>query len=153
VRAPLLHPSWGYSWYPLDVPGAPAHVEIGETTRALWEWIDTHLPADTPVYPVGFSQGGLMASQLLRTRPERIPRVAVLSGYVQDHPQSGGAVLRERRPPVLWCRGEDDAVIPAVAVEYAGRWLLEHSTLEAHVYPRLGHSVNEDGLQQLHAFV
>lgn len=153
VRAPLRHPSWGYSWYPLTVPGAPAHHEIDEATAALWAWADDHLPADIPIIPVGFSQGGLMASQLLRTRPERVPRAAILSGYVQDHPQPGDAVLAVQRPPVLWCRGQADEVIPSFAVAYANQWLPEHSTLESHVYPHLGHSVNEDGLRRLHAFL
>jgi pimeloyl-ACP methyl ester carboxylesterase len=41
------------------------------------------------VAAVGFSQGGLMATQLLRTRPERVAAIVVLSGFVQAAPPPG----------------------------------------------------------------
>jgi len=153
VRAPLRHPAFGHAWYPITVPGEPAVEAIAAATNALWGWIDAALPPDSMVVPIGFSQGGLMATQLLRTRPERIPAAAVLSGYVQDEPQAADALLEQSRPPVFWGRGTQDAVIPAAAVELAAEWLPRHASLEERVYPGMGHSVCEDELVHLRRFV
>ena len=53
---------------------------------------------------VGFSQGGLMATQLLRTRPGRVAATVVLSGFVQAAPQPADEQLAAERPAVFWGR-------------------------------------------------
>ena len=71
VRAPLRHPAMGYAWYPLESEHSWDDADaIQSSTDALWEWVDEVLGEDARIIPIGFSQGGLMASQLLRTRPE-----------------------------------------------------------------------------------
>ena len=53
---------------------------IAAATDLLWEWIDTTVGAEAPLLVVGFSQGGLMGTQLLRTRPERVrSRLTIIS--------------------------------------------------------------------------
>jgi len=153
IRAPLRDPGFGYAWYSLDNAEFGAQADIEAATEALWEWVDATVPPAANVIPIGFSQGGLMASQLLRTRPDRVPGAAILSGYVMAAPQPGDDVLAQTRPPVMWARGSADLVIPARAVEHAEAWLPTRSTLDAHVYPGLGHSVSEPELAHLNSFV
>ena len=87
----------------------PAHrawrPDPARATGAAWQWIDAHLAPDATVAAVGFSQGGLMATQLLRTLPERIAATVVLSGFVQAAPQLADERLAARRPAVFWGRG------------------------------------------------
>jgi len=153
VRAPLRHPSYGYAWYPLEGEDwAPAR-PIADATEQLWEWIDETLPAGARVVPVGFSQGGCMAAQLLRTRPDRVAATAILSGYVSPVPKEGDGALAERRPRVFWGRGDADPVIPALAVSASEEWLAAHTTAEQHVYPGLGHAVSDRELADLRRFL
>ena len=154
VRAPLRHPSFGYSWYPLDEIASPLEAPaIDAATAALWEFIDDTLHEDARLIPVGFSQGGLMASQLLRTRVERVAAAAILSGYVQPSPQPADAVLADSPRPVFWGRGTADLVIPSHAVDITRAFLPGHSMLTERTYPNLPHSVNEDELADLATFL
>lgn len=154
VRAPLRHPAMGYAWYSLESDASwAAQPPIDEATDALWEWADTELGADATVVPIGFSQGGLMASQLLRTRPERVVAAAILSGYVLPSALPADVVLAERRPPVFWGRGALDPMIPPHAIAATEAFLPEHSTLEGHVYEGMSHSVSDHELADLAAFL
>ena len=83
----------------------------------------------------GFSQGGLMATQLLRTRPERVAATVVLSGFVQAAPQPANERLATERPAVFWGRGARDPMISADAIEGTRQWLAAHSALTERVYP------------------
>lgn len=153
VRAPLRHPAFGYAWYPLETDDfAPAEL-VAEATDALWSWIDENLPAAGALVPLGFSQGGLMATQLLRTRPARIAAAVVLSGFTFAGPLSGDADLADARTPVFWGRGDSDQVVPTSAVDAAAAWLPAHTALTARVYPALGHSVSERELDDMRAFL
>ena len=153
VRAPLRHPGFGYAWYPLETEDFAPEDAVAVATEVLWSWIDSNVPASSALVPIGFSQGGLMATQLLRTRPERIVAAVVLSGFIAGAPQPADAVLAEARPPVFWGRGDADGVVPPNAVAVAGSWLPGHTALVQSVYPGLGHSVNEAELDEVRAFL
>ncbi|WP_430868821.1 alpha/beta hydrolase [Demequina aurantiaca] len=152
VRAPLRLPGSGYSWYPLEVDFSPAEA-IAEATDSLWEWVDANVDARTSLIPIGFSQGAMMASQLLRTRPERIGATVALSGYVSDAPRSADARLAQAPPRVFWGRGDQDPVIPADLVESAGEWFAKHTAVQAHVYPGMGHSISGEELGDIRRFL
>ncbi len=101
------------------------------------------VPAATPLVPLGFSQGGFMALQMLRTRPERMAATVVLSGLVWDVEQPADALIAESRPPVFWGRGEADTVIWPAMIERITAWLPGHATLTERVYPGLAHGISE----------
>jgi phospholipase/carboxylesterase len=132
----------GHAWFPLIALGDR---DPGRATDAVWRWIDAHLSPDAKVVAVGFSQGGLMATQLLRTRPERVAATVVLSGFVQAAPQPADERLAAERPAVFWGRGTTDRMITADAIERTGKWLPAHSTLTRRVYPGLAHCTSEVG--------
>jgi phospholipase/carboxylesterase len=155
----------GASWFPLDLPNEPEQTGIDDATDAIWAWVDANVPAGAPIVPLGFSQGGLMALQLLRTRPERIAATVVLSGLIAAGGQEAGApppndasspneaILAESRPRVFWGRGDADSVIWPAAIERLASWLPEHATATIRVYPELAHSVNEDEMNDVRAFL
>lgn len=150
LRAPLPMGSRGYAWYPFFGPGDP---DPSHATEAVWQWIGAHLAPDSKVAAVGFSQGGLIASQLLRTRPERIAATVMLSGYVQPGPQPADERLAAGRPAVFWGRGDRDRLITADAVERASRWLPAHSALTERVYPGLAHGISDQEIDDVRAFL
>ncbi|MFV0634184.1 alpha/beta hydrolase [Demequina sp.] len=153
VRAPLPMPGGGAAWFPLTLPSEPEQEPIDSATALLWEWVDTHLDPHTPLVPVGFSQGGLMALQLLRTRPERIAATVVLAGLVTDGPQPADARLSEHPAPVFWGRGLADQVIWPAAIERMSALLPTIADLSSHTYPGLGHGVDARMLSDVRTFL
>ncbi|MET0714493.1 MAG: alpha/beta fold hydrolase [Mycetocola sp.] len=153
LRAPLALPHGGNAWFTITVPGDPDPAPLAVATDAIWDWVDEHLGSQASVIAVGFSQGGLMATQLLRTRPERVTATVVLGGFVQRTEQPGDAALSVNRPPVFWGRGASDGVITPAAIERTRHWLAAHSTLTEHVYPGLGHAIDATELDDMREFL
>ena len=149
----------GATWFPLDLPNEPEQAGIDAATDAIWAWVDANVPAGAPVIPLGFSQGGLMALQLLRTCPERIATTVVLSGLIAPGAGSADAssfqddALAKSHPPVFWGRGDADQVIWSAAIERLAAWLPGHADATIRVYPGLAHSVNEDEMNDVRAFL
>jgi len=153
LRAPVELGNGGAAWFAIVTPGNPDSASVAEAMDAIWAWVDQHLDPETRVVPLGFSQGGLMASQLLRTRPERVLAPVVLGGFVQAARQPGDDVLADSRPPVFWGRGAEDRVIGAPAIERTSVYLPQHSTLVERVYPGLAHGINGDEVEDVRAFL
>jgi phospholipase/carboxylesterase len=150
LRAPISVASGGYKWLPLIALGDQDPARASDT---VWQWIDAHLSVDAKVAAVGFSQGGLMATQLLRTRPERVAATVVLSGYVQPVPQPADERLTVDRPAVFWGRGTRDRMITMEAIERTDQWLAGHSNLTKRTYPGLAHSIGNQEIVDVRAFL
>ena len=153
LRAPLELGNGGAAWFEITTPGAPDAAPVEAATAAIWAWIDQNVDPATRIIPVGFSQGGLMASQLLRTRPERIVAPVILGGFVLGASQPGDETLRENLPAVFWGRGAIDRVIAPVAIARTTEFLPAHSTLTEKVYPGLAHGINAAELDDVRDFV
>ncbi len=153
LRAPIDMDFGGATWFPLDLPNEPEQAGIDDATEAIWEWVDANVPPAAPIVPLGFSQGGLMALQLLRTRPERVAATVVLSGLITRGDQPADDALAESRPRVFWGRGTADTVIWPEAIARLAAWLPEHSTPTVRAYAGLVHGINEDELEDVRAFL
>ncbi|PFG39644.1 phospholipase/carboxylesterase [Georgenia soli] len=156
----------GYEWFPLDgeLAGPLGHRQTPTTDRlredgtntaalAVLDWLDSLDEAPSAVGLLGFSQGGAVAVQAMRQRPEAVDHVVLLSGFVAPGDLPGDAVLAERRPPVLYSRGAADPVIASFLVDRTDAWLPRHSELTASVHPGLGHGVSADTVAEVHAFL
>ncbi|MFJ6651323.1 alpha/beta hydrolase [Microbacterium sp. NPDC091313] len=155
VRAPLA-PPWpapGYSWYPIEGLDGRDPDAVTAAAAALLEWLAAEASGAAAVGLLGFSQGAAVALQALRLDAERIAFAVNLSGYVAAGELPGDAGLAERRPPVFWGRGTHDEVIPAALVAHTTEWLPAHAELSGRVYPGLTHSVSEDELADVRAFL
>lgn len=153
LRAPLDMAHGGAAWFEVIVPGNPEPAAVDAATDRIWEWVDAHVGADATIVPVGFSQGGLMASQLLRTRPDRVAATVILGGFVSAAPQPGDAVIAASRPAVFWGRGAEDHVIAAPAIARTIDFLPEHASLVERVYPGLGHGISAAEVADVRSFI
>ena len=153
LRAPLTLQAGSYAWAPITVPGNPEAAPVEAATESVWRWIDENLPTDPLIIPIGFSQGGMMATQLLRTRPHRVLATVVLSGFTLGHAQPADKELLEQLPPAIYCRGLDDQVISPAAVERTTEWLDAHTSLTAKNYYRLAHSIDERVMDDVSEFL
>ncbi|MGN6445751.1 alpha/beta hydrolase [Amnibacterium sp.] len=153
VRAPIELGNGGAAWFPIrsldDLDPEP----VRAATDALWAWIDAAVGPRGRILPIGFSQGGLMATQLLRTRPDRVVAPVVLAGFVQGEQEVADDRLAADRPALFWGRGDADPVIPAAAVARTAAFLATHTALEARVYPGLGHGIAAQEVDDVRMFL
>lgn len=153
LRAPVELGNGGAAWFHITTPGVPDVAPVEQASEAIWVWVEKNVDPGTRIVPIGFSQGGLMASQLLRTRPERVVAPVVLGGFVLGAPQSGDSALTEQRPALFWGRGAEDGVIAPVAIARTGEFLPQHTTLNEKIYPGLGHGINAAELSDVRDFL
>ncbi|MEV8182492.1 hypothetical protein [Specibacter sp. NPDC078692] len=153
LRAPLEVGNGGAAWFSITTPGNPDAAPVEVATEAIWAWIDENVNSETRIVPIGFSQGGLMASQLLRTRPQRVVAPVVLGGFVLGAAQPGDSQLIEQRPALFWGRGAEDRVIAPIAITRSSEYLPQHTSLTEHVYPGLAHGINAAELSDVRDFL
>lgn len=142
-----------YAWVPIDRPGLPDPERASAATDAVLAWLDEHTPPAANVIPIGFSQGGLMVTQLLRRDPQRFERGAVLSGFSLQGEQPGDAELARIRPAVYFGRGDRDQIISDGTFERTTGWLAGHATATERLYEGLAHGISPQELQDLAAFL
>ena len=143
----------GYSWYSAVDLVHPTVEETSGATDALWELIDQQVPTDSELIVIGFSQGGLMATQLLRTRPARIKATVILSGFVATGELPGDKELLTAKPKVIYCRGAEDQMIPKTAISQINLWLQTHTKAITKTYSALGHSVDSRVMADVASYV
>lgn len=153
LRAPLQMGYGQHAWFPLSVEGDMDAAAIAHATDEIWAWVDAHLGENATVVPVGFSQGGCMALELLRTRPERVIAPVMLAGFAAPAAREDDARLAQERPPVFWGRGDADPVIWPDVVVRTREFLAGHAEATTRVYPGLGHSVCEEEMEDVRAFL
>src|SRR4051794_16747483 len=116
----------GYTWF--DV-AASRPGPLDAATDEVAVWLRSAGATASSVTLFGFSQGGVLALQLLRRHPELVDAVVMLSGVVEPDDDDGDVRLAEFRPPVFWGRGTSDELVPGSGVERTRDWLLAHTTL------------------------
>jgi phospholipase/carboxylesterase len=152
VRAPLAAGP-GFAWVPIDEPGRPDPQATQDAADAVLAWLGSHVPESRPVGLLGFSQGGLMVTHLLRSAPRRFWAGAVLSGFVVDAPHPGDDEVAEVRPPVFFGYGDRDQIITPDAFARAHDWLSARTDLTEVVYPGLPHGISPKELQDVSTFL
>lgn len=165
-RAPFVAPAPivnGYSWS--ELPGQlrePGPEDLQENiayraAAAVLDWIaslETRVPGGVPhIALMGFSQGGLMVTTLLRVKPERFFAGVNCSGFIAQGEFPGDARLTELRPPLFWGFDLGDPIIPETEVHRADAFLPAHTTLERREYPGIEHSISQEELVDIAAFL
>ena len=158
-NAPELCPGapGGYQWWGLSSFDRTARA-AGATRAApiVDAFIDAELArhglTEDRLALVGFSQGTMMALQVGPRRKHPLAGIAGYSGMLADE----DALEREVRskPPILLVHGDADPMIQ-VAAFYTTRDALKRLgfSVESHVSPGLGHSIDAAGLQLGEAFL
>lgn len=142
LRAPISLGSDAYAWYGITAPLTPSREEVELATAAVWDWVEQCIPEDSPLIVLGFSQGGLMATQLLRTRPARLAATVILAGFMFGGDQPADVELKSLKPKVFYGRGAQDSMITREAVSALNIWLQSHTRAQTKTYEGLGHSID-----------
>ena len=152
-RAPLASQYNGFSWYKASELVSPTVVEVQQSTEVLWDWIDQYLPEKSKLIVIGFSQGALMATQLLRTRPERIQATVILAGFMASGELATDSELAKNKPKVIYARGLEDQAIPKASISQLNTWLQLNTKAVTKTYSGLGHSVDSRVMQDVAVYV
>ena len=153
LRAPIAEEGT-WSWFdPKSPSGDPLAEDADRAADAVLRWLDALPFTPSLVGVLGFSQGGAMATQVLRREAERIAFAVNLAGFVVRGEQASDALLAEARPPVFWGRGADDPLFTAELTERTAGWLERHTALESRVYEGLGHSISTHELDDVATFL
>jgi len=98
----------------------------------------------------GFSQGAIMSLDAIASGRWPVGAVVAASGRLGTMPGARPA----KATPTLLLHGADDAIVPAAATPEAEAVLKGLGfDVEAHVYPRLGHSISREGVQAAGEFL
>jgi phospholipase/carboxylesterase len=142
LRAPEAIGNEAFAWCGVANPLKPEQAEIESATSAIWSWVEQNIPEDSPLVVLGFSQGGLMATQLLRTHPSRLLATVILAGFLFEGEQPADSQLELDRPKVFYGRGVEDLRIPREAISALNSWLQKHTRAQTKTYEGLGHEID-----------
>jgi phospholipase/carboxylesterase len=152
LRAPLRFEGGGYTWFVAGAPGAPPAASVDAAAVAVLDWLDRLAPRG-PVSVAGFSQGGALATHLLRHAPERFASAVNLAGFIVPGAAPADSRLLELLPPVFWGRDTADPVIPRSATDRTAQWLPSHSRLTERTYAGVGHSISAEEVADVAEFL
>ncbi len=140
----------GYQWFSLRDFGPAGMLEGARRAAPLLDayidqaLADTGVPADQ-VALVGFSQGTMMALFVALRRGLPIAGVLGYSGALVGAESLANEITA--KPPVMLIHGDADDVVPVAALHQAVDDLgAAGLTVEWHVCPGLGHSIDTGGL-------
>ncbi|AYF97596.1 alpha/beta hydrolase [Protaetiibacter intestinalis] len=154
LRAP--HPFGpGFAWFDdaVEVPGDPRMASADAAADAVLAWLHGLGWMPPAVGAAGFSQGGAIATHLLRQGYGRVEFAVNMSGFVVGGTHPGDDRLVREPPPVYWGRGGVDPFFSPELIARAEAWLPFHTSLESAVYPGVGHTVPDAMLRDVVEFL
>ena len=161
VRAPHDEPP-GYRWYEIDWSAVPPRADPAEIEAArdlLAAWLE-RLVADRGVDPArvllfGFSQGAIMSTSLLLSRPGLVRGVVAHSGRLARIAGADATAAQLAHARALVLHGADDPVVPAAqerkAYEVLAGLLGDRAGWRA--YEGIGHGISDASLADAVAWV
>lgn len=164
LRAPLKAGP-GNAWFAIDYDAENDTLrrdinEVTASTHSLIAWIDEleeEVGGLGDVALLGFSQGGVMLTQLFRHQPERYAAGVFFASFAVDDTTEGGAerdqALAEVKPPLFWGRDPQDPVITQNLIDFTRRWLPAHFDVDARLYSHVGHSLSLEEIEDAAQFL
>lgn len=144
----------GFGWWPISESRQMDPREFEKARAALRKFLDqafARYPIDRrKVVVLGFSQGGVMAYDLVLSEPERFAGLVALSSWLPEPvdraiPANDAA----RNLPALVIHGTQDPMVPVAGAQESRQRLMARG-LNVHYreYP-MQHEINPDALREL----
>jgi phospholipase/carboxylesterase len=158
-RGPFPVAEGGYSWREIR-PGTWGMSSIDDlrpAAEALLEFVDgwsTLATIEASLFDLmGFSQGAALAYTLTLLHPERVRRLAVLSGFL---PENGEALLTAERfsgKPIIVTHGRQDELIPVEEARRSVRLLKTVGAKVTYCESDTGHKASKECLNKVEMFL
>lgn len=148
---------FGYQWFSLQnreeealLAGVQKAAPI--LNRYIDEQMKQHGVTSAQTALLGFSQGTMTSLYTAPRREEALAGVVGFSGAMVGASKLAREV--KSTPPVCLVHGQMDDVVPFAAMEIAERSLKTAGIeVESHARPRLGHSIDPEGMQAAVSFL
>jgi phospholipase/carboxylesterase len=144
----------GYGWFPITRGAPPSPAEFEEGRKVVAEFLaeaEKRYPVDRrKLVVMGFSQGGVMAYDLVLRDPDRFCGLVALSSWfpelvAQQVVQQPG----HRNFPVLVMHGTEDPMIPAARARESREALVRLGVNLAYHEYEMGHEIRPEALRDL----
>lgn len=150
---PCVNNPMGYQWFPIPwLDGSTEEASkqgMADAVNLLHTWLDEVAIAEnisaarTIVF--GFSQGTMMALEVIPRRKDQMAGIAGFSGRLLN-PESIGAEALSH-PPVLLVHGDADEMVPPESLPLAADALVQAGfEVYTHISKGTGHGIAPDGL-------
>lgn len=157
LRAPVSYGP-GYTWFgSWDYEGVPTGESLDRQSRQAGEaidaWVADSIAPERPIVVMGFSQGGLLAGEMLRVNPKRYAAAVSFSGFLAHGELPGDDELARLKPPMFYGHGSADDIFPKSELDAMSAFYASHATLTEKIYPGMTHSINMPELRDVAAFL
>lgn len=153
LRAPIHLGFGGFAWYPIQWnedgnkwTDTDAGLESLALLEAFIEGMEEEYPVDAhQITLVGFSQGAIMSYAYSFRHPERIRKVAALSGYIAEELMPQKVALQiVQKIPFLLIHGTEDPVIPYAWAENTADKLEKLEIPHRFMGYKMAHGINPE---------
>ncbi len=155
-RAPHPLPQGGYSWFGTMSGDRPTVDDFIPAAAALIELLDSWSVSSgldlSSVDLVGFSQGAAMSYIVSFLYPDRVKRVAGLSGFLPDGAGSYAGQRPLKAKPVFVTHGTRDKIIPVARARQSVQILEQAGANVTYCEHDVGHKLNADCFRALKEF-
>ena len=144
----------GYGWFPITGGGPPSPAEFEQGREVLLGFLaeaEKQYPVDRrKIVVMGFSQGGVMAYDMVLRDPDRFCGLAALSSWYPDlvseqiEKQSG-----HENFPVLVIHGTEDPMIPLERAQESREALMRFGVNLAYHEYEMGHEIRPEALRDM----
>lgn len=150
----------GHTWYPYSFlsPMEQNQPSLGSALRVVWTLVrsleDEGVPADRVVL-MGFSQGACLAQEFAARNARRYAAIVGLSGGLIGPPGTPRHYQGsfEGTPVFLGCSDVDPHIPVERVNESAQVFARMGASVDERIYPRLGHTVNQDEIDAVSALL
>lgn len=150
---PCVNNPMGFQWFPIPwLDGSTEEASkqgMADAVTLLHTWLDEvaiaeNMPADRTIV-FGFSQGTMMALEVIPRRKDTMAGIAGFSGRLLNPESMGGEALS--RPPVLLVHGDADEMVPPESLPLAADALVAAGfEVFTHISKGTAHGIAPDGL-------
>lgn len=151
---------FGFQWAPIpwldgsDPKAAEAAfvASMADIDAMLDQELSRHGLSPEKLVVLGFSQGCMLALQVVPRRPVPVAGIVGISGRLVERERLETEAVS--KPPILLIHGDQDEIVPFQSLPEAGEALTGMGfTVYAHVMKGTGHGIAPDGLSVALAFM
>jgi phospholipase/carboxylesterase len=145
----------GYGWFPITGGGPPSPAEFERGRRELATFLDEAVeryPVDRrKIVVLGFSQGGVMAYDMVLRDPDRFCGLVAISSWLPPDLVGEGLAKQSGHEnfPVLVQHGTEDPMIPVARAQESREALLKLGVNLAYHEYEMGHEIRPEALRDL----